>query len=79
MWEKFSDYSLDVSKYFVTAMLVTALLGDIGEMRWLIYAISLGVGGLFFWAGIFFDRKARKERREKQNKYIRNNNKRRRT
>ena len=32
-------------------MLVTALLGDIGEMRWLIYAISLGVGGLFFLIG----------------------------
>ena len=48
MWEKFSDYSLDVSKYFITAMLVTALLGDIVEMRWLVYAISIGVGCLFF-------------------------------
>lgn len=48
MWEKFSDYSLDVSKYFITAMLVTALMGDIVEMRWLVYTISIGVGCLFF-------------------------------
>ena len=78
MWEKFSDYSLDVSKYFITAMLVTALLGDIVEMRWLVYAISIGVGCLFFWAGIFFDRKARRERQEKRENYKRYKNKKRR-
>ena len=68
MWEKFRDYSFDVSKYFITAMLVTALLGDITE-RWIVYTISIGIGGLFFWVGIIFGKIAERERREKRNKY----------
>lgn len=30
MWEKISDYCLDVSKYFLTAVFVASLMVDLG-------------------------------------------------
>lgn len=51
MWEKISDYCLDVSKYFLTAVFVASLMVDLGEMRWLLYAISGVLATIFFCAG----------------------------
>lgn len=48
MWEKISDYCLDVSKYFLTAVFVASLMVDLGEMRWLLYAISGVLATIFF-------------------------------
>lgn len=48
MWEKISDYCLDVSKYFLTAVFAAALLDDLGDNHWLLYTLcGLLGGGLF--------------------------------
>ena len=48
MWEKISDYCLDVSKYFMTAAFAAALLADLEEKHWLLYLICGFIGiGLF--------------------------------
>lgn len=65
MWDKISDYTLDVSKYLLTAMFITSLMTDLGEARWLLYTISGVGGGLLFCAGLYFDSKSRSQKREK--------------
>ena len=76
MWEKTRDYCLDISKYFVTAVFVTSLLDDFdSEMHWLVYVISIGLGMGLFALALYFDKLAKKE--EKEKKYKRFNNRRR--
>lgn len=80
MWEKLSDYTLDVSKYLLTAMFVTSLMTDLGEVRWALYVISGIGGGVLLCFGLYFDRKSKKEHRNnrqfnRKRKYINHQNK----
>ena len=75
MWEKISDYCLDVSKYFLTAVFVASLMVDLGDMRWLLYAISGVLATVFFYAGLFFMSKSKDEKARKINKTRKYNNK----
>ena len=79
MWEKISDYCLDVSKYFLTAVFVASLMVDLGEMRWLLYAISGVLATIFFCAGLFFISKSKDEKERKYKTTRKYNNKNRRT
>lgn len=46
MWkEKLGNYLIDVSKYFITGVLVASLVKDLGETRWLIYTLGI-IGAL---------------------------------
>ena len=79
MWEKMCDYCLDISKYFLTAVFITILMGDLGDKHWLLYTISLVVGGLLLGLAWLFHVKDKKEKEEKRKKYIKFKNKNRRT
>ena len=66
MWEKISDYCLDVSKYLITAAFITTFVGDIGEeLHWLIYLISFILAVGLFWVALYFDKKGKKEKEVK--------------
>ena len=79
MWEKISDYCLDVSKYLITAAFITTFVGDIGEeLHWLIYLISFILAVGLFWVALYFDKKGKKEKEERRKKYTKFNNKNRR-
>ena len=66
MWEKISDYCLDVSKYLITAAFITTFVGDIGEeLHWLIYLISFILAVGLFWVALYFDKKGKKEKEER--------------
>ena len=73
MWEKISDYCLDVSKYFLTAVFVTLLVGDVGDAHWVIYTISGVFGVLFFCLGIYFSKKNKNDDHRKKDKNVRMN------
>jgi len=60
MWEKLSDYTLDISKYLLTAMFVTSLMADLGEVRWALYVVSGIGGGVLLCLGLYFDKKSKK-------------------
>ena len=75
MWEKISDYCLDVFKYFLTAVFVASLMVDLGDMRWLLYAISGVLATVFFCAGLFFMSKSKDEKARKINRTRKYNNK----
>lgn len=80
MWEKLSDYTLDVSKYLLTAMFVTSLMTDLGEVRWALYMISAIGGGVLLCLGLYFDKKSKKgkknNRQFKRKRKYNNQNKR---
>ena len=69
MWDKISDYCLDISKYFLTAVFAAALLDDFGDMHWLLYLISGLMGGALFCAGIYFDKKDKLEKQQKRKQH----------
>ena len=69
MWEKVSDYCLDVSKYFLTAAFVATLMEDLSDIHWLIYLIAFIFGTGLFCLGIYLDRRERKKKEEKRRKY----------
>ena len=38
--EELGNYLIDISKYFLTGVLITALIEDLKDLRWLIYTMS---------------------------------------
>lgn len=75
MWEKMCDYCLDVSKYFLTAVLVTSLMTDLGDMRWLLYSMSVVLGLVFVAAAAYCHKREKITKEQKRNRYRKFNNK----
>lgn len=76
MWEKLSDYFLDISKYLITATFITTFVGDMGEeLHWLIYLVSFILAAGLFGFALYFDKKGKKEKEAKRKKYNKFNNK----
>ena len=66
MWEKISDYCLDVSKYFLTAVFVTSMMQDLNDdVRWMLYVVSGLIAIILFIAGIYI-RKNKKDNDKKK-------------
>jgi len=79
MWDKFRDYCLDVSKYFLTVIFVTSFVDDFREEEhWLIYALSLFIGVGLLGLAWFFNQKDKDEKVKNRKKYKQYNNKNRR-
>lgn len=55
--EKFGDYLIDISKYVITAVLITASFNDISSSRVLMYVIGVSVAVLTLIWGLFYFRK----------------------
>lgn len=55
--EKLGNYLIDISKYFATGVLFTALIKDMEDWRWLIYLFS-GIAAIFLLVlGLFLTNK----------------------
>ena len=65
MWEKISDYSLDVSKYFLTAVFVTSMMQDLNDMRWVLYVMSASIAIILFLVGIYIRKKKDNDKKKK--------------
>ena len=55
--EKFGDYQIDISKYVITAVLITASFNDISSSRVLMYVLGVSVAVLTLLWGLFYFRK----------------------
>ncbi len=65
MWEKLSDYFLDISKYLITATFITTFVGDMGEeLHWLIYLVSFILAADFSGSLCILIRKVRKKKKQ---------------
>ena len=79
MWEKLSDYFIDISKYLITAAVITTFVGDmVEELHWLIYLVSFILAVALLGFALYFDKKGKKEKEAKRKKYNKFNNKNRR-
>lgn len=65
MWEKISDYCLDVSKYFLTAVFVTSIVQDLNDMRWVLYVMSAAIAIVLFLVGVYIRKKKDNDKRKK--------------
>lgn len=55
MWkEKLGNALIDISKYFITGVLVTSLVKDLEGVRWLVYLIGTVAAAILFAIGIKF-------------------------
>lgn len=60
MWDKLSDYFLDVSKYILTGVVISSFFNEI-ENRWLIYLFGILAAVGIFILGIYFSKKKDKD------------------
>lgn len=48
VWEKVSDFMMDISKYVLTAVLITSAFEELSNATWLMYLVGvLGAAVLF--------------------------------
>lgn len=45
IWEKVSDFLMDISKYVLTAVIITSAFEELDDVRWMMYIV--GVTGSF--------------------------------
>ena len=43
IWEKVSDFLMDISKYVLTAVIITSAFEELADVRWMMYVV--GVAG----------------------------------
>ena len=37
VWEKISDYLMDISKYVLTAVIITSAFEELADVKWMMY------------------------------------------
>ena len=42
IWEKVSDFMMDISKYVLTAVIITSAFDELSEARWIMYVVGIG-------------------------------------
>jgi len=52
IWEKVSDFLMDIAKYVLTAVIITSAVEDIGDNGWIKYGLSIAGSGLLLLWGI---------------------------
>jgi preprotein translocase subunit SecF len=63
MWkEKLGNYSIDISKYFLTGVFVVSLIKDLENTCWLIYLISGTVSVILLATGLILTNKKKEEK-----------------
>lgn len=60
--EKIGDWLLDIAKYILTAVLLTAIFSGITDWKWYWYAIVVFVIALLFVIGIYIINWANKDK-----------------
>lgn len=50
IWEKISDFMMDVSKYVLTAVIITSAFEELSGVGWLMYAV--GIAGSMIILGL---------------------------
>ena len=48
VWEKVSDFMMDISKYVLTAVIITSAFEELSDVGWLMYAVGIAGALLLF-------------------------------
>ena len=50
VWEKVSDFMMDISKYVLTAVIITSAFEELSETGWMMYLVGIA-GAVVLFAG----------------------------
>lgn len=50
VWEKVSDFMMDISKYVLTAVIITSAFEELSEAGWMMYMV--GIAGSMILSGL---------------------------
>ena len=50
VWEKVSDFMMDISKYVLTAVIITSAFEELSDVGWVMYVI--GIAGAIIFLGL---------------------------
>lgn len=48
VWEKVSDFMMDISKYVLTAVIITSAFEELSEARWMMYVVGIAGALIIF-------------------------------
>ena len=46
VWEKISDFMMDISKYVLTAVIITSAFEELSDAGWMMYVVGIAGAGL---------------------------------
>ena len=52
IWEKASDFFMDISKYVLTAVIITSAFEELSEVGWMMYLVGIIGAALFLSVSI---------------------------
>ena len=53
IWEKVSDFLMDISKYVLTAVIITSAFEELADVRWMMYVVGVAGAFLLLFVSIF--------------------------
>ena len=48
VWEKVSDFMMDISKYVLTAVIITSAFEELSDVGWVMYVFGIAGAALLF-------------------------------
>ena len=48
VWEKVSDFMMDISKYVLTAVIITSVFEELSDVGWVMYVVGVAGAAILF-------------------------------
>ena len=62
VWEKISDFMMDISKYVLTAVIITSAFEELSDAGWMMYVVGIAGAILLMTVSIIIIHIANKEK-----------------
>ena len=62
VWEKISDFMMDISKYVLTAVIITSAFEELSGVGWALYVVGVAGAAIFFAASLLIMYKSNKNK-----------------
>ena len=62
VWEKVSYFMMDISKYVLTAVIITSAFEELSGVGWAMYVVGVAGAAIFFAASLLIMYKSNKKR-----------------
>ena len=61
VWEKVSDFMMDISKYVLTAVIITSAFEELSDVGWVMYVVGVAVAAMILATSILIMYKSNKK------------------
>lgn len=52
VWEKVSDFMMDISKYVLTAVIITSAFEELSDAGWMMYLVGIAGAAVLFTGSV---------------------------